>query len=161
VNKEIAKKAFSEAEKELREKQIDGLKRAIKKTLVRIDDVDKEIKDLQEEKKILKLDIEDLKEGRLDRIEERQTKDEHAGNVSVVKIVKEQTINHNYNYDYWHTPYEVTWTTIPAFTSNTIFCGASGTSTGNDCSSFTIDSSTAKNYSIGTYQIGSKIVHLR
>jgi len=160
MNQKIAQEAFELAEKELKEKQIDSLKETIKQTLIRIEEVEKEIKELQDEKKILKLDIDDLKEGRLDRIEERQKKDEKAKKVSLIKIVRETTVVNNF-YDYWHVPYTVTYypaaTTIPSF-GNTVYC----TTTSSSCSgSYTLDGSTAKNYSIGTYTIGDKVVHLR
>ena len=48
MNKEIAKKAFESAENELKEKQVSQLKRIVKKTLERIETVEKVIKELQE-----------------------------------------------------------------------------------------------------------------
>jgi len=178
MNKEIVKEAFQEAENDLKEKQVSQLKRIIKKTLERIETVDKVIKDLQEEKKILKLDIDDLKEGRLDRIEERQDKDPKAKKVSVAEVHKEI---HHHHYDRWTHPYTIIVTEIPYqpmlpqiwYTGNTgSGGGVFGTITDNtasanavtfsgDSSTFTLTNSAAKANVIGTYLIEDKTVHLR
>ena len=83
-NKEIAKEAFAQAEKEAREKQVTVVKKIVEKTLEKIDSVSKQIKELQEEKKILELDIDDLKAGKIDQICERQEKSNKAKNTSPV-----------------------------------------------------------------------------
>ena len=83
-DKEIVKAAFAAAQDEAREKQIGEVKKIVTKTLEKLDTVKKEIKEKQEEERILKMDIDDLKDGRLDRIAERQDKDPEAKKVSVV-----------------------------------------------------------------------------
>ena len=91
----IIKKAVESAEKEFennkKESKIKKIKEVVKKTLEQIESVDGRLKILQEEKKILKMDIDDLKAGRLDKIEERQFKSDTARHVSVF-IVKEKVI---------------------------------------------------------------------
>ena len=86
--KDIAKKAFAELEEEKTNKQVAEVKKIVTRTLEKLDGVKKEIKKLQDEEKVLKMDIDDLKEGRLDRISERQEKDPEAKKVSVVVIIK-------------------------------------------------------------------------
>jgi len=171
MNKEASKKAFREAEKELEEKQVEELKRVIKSTLLKIKDLDIKIDELQEEKKILKLDIEDFKEGRLDRIEERQKKDEKAQRISVVKVVKVKEVHHHH--DRWYSPYQITWAIPYNPFDNTVYCGAGssqtfGSTSGNSSadisfggSSFTLNNSLAHNNVAGTYLVSNKTVHLR
>ena len=179
MNKEIVKKAYSEAENSLQEKQKEQVKQIVLKTLERLDEVDKLIKDLEEERKILKLDIDDLKEGRLDRIEERQSKDEKSKKTSVVEVIKE--VHHIYN-DRWYQPYVVTIREFPTNLPLTVYGNCistnnsanaiSGTLTTTDFSgsvtqadtgyqTFTVNSSTIKNNVIGTYIVHDKTVHLR
>jgi len=172
MNKEACKKALREAENELEEKNIKELKRVIKSTLLRIKELDAEIKTKQEEKRILKLDIDDFKEGRLDRIEERQAKDKTAKKVAIVRVVKVKEIHHHH--DRWYNPYVVTWNTPYNPFDNTVYCGAgssqdltfssSGNSGGGSSfvgSSFTLTNSVAHDNVAGTYLVSDKPIHLR
>lgn len=188
--KDIAKRAFSEIEEEKTNKQVAEVKKIVTKTLEKLDTVKKEIKKLQDEEKVLKMDIDDLKEGRLDRISERQEKDPEAKKVSVVVIIKEKEIVREVSPWYW--PYQVIWQYVPpVYTSPTIMCnstvsmcnnaagltytsaggntswagdvtpvGSIGTSATLSCGD-TINCSVAKNATIGTYDIQGHIVHLR
>ena len=166
MNKEVVKQAYAEAEKEARDKQVAEVKLIIKKTLEKLSTIRKQIKDLQEEEKILKLDIDDIKDGHLDRIEERQRLDKKAKEVSVVTIIKELEVIREVNP--WYTPYKVIWSlpqTIPAY-NNGLFCttgsgnslGLTLTTSSNYCS---INSSVAKDGAIGAYDINGSIVNLR
>jgi len=175
MSKEEIKKAYELAQKELKEKRIGQVKELVKKTLERLSHLDEQISKLQEERKILKLDIDDLKAGRLDRIEERQSKDEKAKKTSVATIVKEKVVEHHHHYDnYWYYPYRVVWNPPLLPYDGTVYCTTGNASTtigGNavscnsintgGCSSFTLTSSVAKDFSIGTYNIDGDIVHLR
>jgi hypothetical protein len=133
--KEIAKLAFAEAEKEAKEKQVAEVKRIVVKTLEKLDAVKKDIKVLQEKERILKMDIDDLKEGRLDLIAERQEKDPEAKKVSVVLIIKEKEIIREKEYvpvpspSPWYFPYQVVWQVpyTPTYTSPTILCQSTTT----------------------------------
>ena len=160
MTKELAKKAFSEAEKSLREKQVDEVKQIVLKTLEKIETLKKEkekaqetVKDIEEKIKVLKMDIDDLKEGRLDRIEERQTKDEKAKETSVVIIIKEREVVREY--PYWHWPWRIYWTmpTIqpiqPDYTLTTSY--DTTTSVSPDSGSGYLTCSTAKWATAGTY----------
>ncbi len=180
MNKEVAKKAFEAAEKELEDKQIEKLKNVVKDTLRKIQDLDKEICKLEEERKILKLDIDDLKAGRLDKIEERQKVDSKAKQVSVIIVEKEV---HHYHGSPWYQPYVIHYVPYyppahnfpimygnnsqPAFFSSNAMVGlamdtdaVSATTTTDSNSVFMLNASTAKNYTTGTYDLGTKIVNL-
>jgi len=174
MEKKLVKDGFKAAEKTLKEKQVTEVKNIVTKTLEKLDEVDKEIKRLQLEKKILKMDIDDLKEGRLDRISERQDKDPKAKNVSVVLIIKETTVIKEVNP--WYQPYMVTWQ-APVYYPNNIMCASDGTAlvptdgynaTLTDSlnipastSELTITNSIAKDATIGTYNMSGHVVHLR
>lgn len=84
-------KGYELAEKELKQEKQDELKNKIKgivkDTLEKIDKIDKQEKELAEKKKVLKKDIDDLKAGRLDLIEERQKESQLARDTSVFKVV--------------------------------------------------------------------------
>lgn len=182
MKEDIVKKGYEQAEQELKEKQISEVKEIVKRTLERLAEVDKDIDKLQERKKYLKLDLEDLKEGRLDRIEERQEKDPKAKNYSLVIIIKEKVIERITSP--WYVPYHVTWvdTNLPGITwqQPTVYCGTTvdngsavtystscgSASFGCDCDNFVgfsqpINGSVARDFAPGTYQVGDKIVHLR
>jgi len=177
-DKEVVKQAFAEAEKEAREKQVGEVKRIVVKTLEKLEDVRKNLKKLQEEEKILKMDIDDLKDGRLDRISERQEKDPESKKVSVVLIIKEKEVIREVSPWYW--PYTVVWQQyIPQTLPGTItYCG-SGTSgnsgwggtsncllsTGDNiwasATASSITCSVAKDATVGAYAVGDHVVHLR
>ena len=182
--KEITKQAFAEAEKEAREKQVKEVKKIVTKTLEKLEDVRKELKELHEEEKILKMDIEDLREGKLDRIAERQEKDPDAKKVSVVVIIKEREVIRDYSP--WYFPYQVIWQVPyhPVYGDNTIMnykssgnlcndvvfnggvttCNAVMTTATNGCvgtTTPTINCSVAKDAVIGAYEVYGHVTHLR
>ncbi len=160
MNEKEIKSAYNSAEKELKEEKIKNLKEFIKRTLEKIDVLDTKIKELSEERKLLKMDISNLKEGRLDLIEERQRKDEKAKKTSVAEVVK--VVEHYHHYDYWYAPYKIVWIEpIPSIT-NPIYYGGPGDTTTitGDSNFFTITSSLAKDFSVGTYTINGHTVNL-
>lgn len=181
MNKDVAKKAYETAEKELEEQNVKKLKELVKLTLTKIADLDEQIDELQEEKKILKLDLEDLKEGHLDRIAERQEKDAKAKKVSVIIVEKE--IHHYHDYiNKWFEPYKIYPASSPAYpypaviySDNTLSTLAtnnmlpfsslcnSGTTSNSivEDVSFTVNSSLVKDNVAGTYNTGKKIIHFR
>lgn len=176
TNKEVAKEAFVQLEKEQKEKQVAEVKAIVRQTLEKLDIIKKDIKKLQDKKKILELDIEDLKEGKLDRIADRQAIDPEARKVSVVVIVKEKEVIREIGPWYW--PYQVIWqepVKIPAntpwFETTNIVCDeiskilpysmSSGVNELTfDCGP-TINCSVAKDAAIGSYNIDGNIIHLR
>ena len=168
---ESAKKAFELAEKELEDKKIEKLKDVVKDTLHKIKDLDKQIDELESERKILKLDIDDLKAGRLDRIEERQKVDKKAKRVSVIIVEKEV---HHHHYTPWQQPYVIHYVPYYPPVINPVYCdnftttggqsatlGLAVSATSNYGSVFSLNATTAKNYTIGTYAIGDKTVYLQ
>lgn len=165
MKKEIVKKGFDEAQNSLREKQVEEVKKIVLKTLEKIDTLkgnkkkkQAEVKEIDEQIKILESDIEDLKVGRIDRIVERQEKDEKAREVSVVVIIKEKEIIR----EPWFQPYVVVekWNHQPYIDPNIVWCGS--TNNGNSALySNTINCSVAKFGTIGTYDVNGTIVNLR
>ena len=99
------KNAFALAEKEQEEKKIKQLKEIILKTLEKLEQKQHEQKALIKEIQILKADVKDFKEGRLDRVKERVEKDPLARKVSVVSIGKKDVDTSSYQH--WNVPYVV------------------------------------------------------
>ena len=173
TSKEIAKQAFADVEKEAKEKQVAEVKAIVRQTLEKLDGIRKDIKKLQDKKKILELDIEDLKEGKLDRIADRQAIDPEAKKVSVVVIIKEKEVVREVGPWYW--PYQVIWqepvripintpwfgttNAIGNFTNNLSYSMSSGSNTFG-CGP-AINCSVAKDAAIGAYEVSGNIVHLR
>jgi len=164
MTKDIVKEGFALAEDEGRKKQVEEVKKIVLKTLEKIDEKSKYRKELDEEIRLLKMDIDDLKEGKLDRIVERQEKDEKAKKTSVVIIIKEKEVIREYNPWYW--PYRIQWQpydTTPAFcSSGTNSINIYGGSTSSTCMTLpTINCSVAKDSVTGTYSVNDAVVHLR
>ena len=164
MTKEQTKKALDMAKKEVQEEAIKALKEVIKTTIKKRESLITRKKDLLEKISILDKDLADLKEGRLDRIEDRQKKDPFAKSISVVGIerrVEEHHHHHRYIDDRWYWPYQVTWQ-YPVCTPGTgQFLSTQYTSTtgvtdatyGNFCASFEINNSIAKDNAQGAYDI--------
>lgn len=83
---EINKEAYKQAEKELLEKRVNEVKGFILETLEKIERKKKEKAKIEEELRVLKLDIEDMKNGKFDKIEERIEKSSVARGVSIVVV---------------------------------------------------------------------------
>ena len=168
VEKKDVKKGYELAEKELKEKQIEEVKNIVKATLEKIEALKDRKKDIEQEIKILKLDLENFKDGRLDLVEERQKKDKKASEVSVVKVIKE--VEHHY-YDRWYEPYKIYWypstiTVQQDFTSDgTFYCNGTDTASiansTNSGSWTTINCSIAKYASPGAYSVAGSITNFR
>lgn len=181
MTENIVKEGLELAEKEAREKAVQEVKRIAQKTLERIESIEKEIdkakedvKKLEDQKKILRMDIDDLREGKLDRIAERQDKDPEAKKISVVLIIKEKTIIREISPWYW--PYTVIWQkpyvpSIPIYTSPTIYSDnvdgnsncllSNGTVFKATYDNSVINCSVAKDATVGAYDVSGHIVHLR
>ncbi len=98
-----------EEERIKKEKEISKIKNVVKAHLQKIDFLDEQIRKLQEEKAVVKSDLEDLKAGRLDKIEERQKTDPTIKEKSIIII---ERIVEKYIPDYpWRSPYDITWNT--------------------------------------------------
>ena len=155
------KEAYNFAQKEIEKEKQEALRLKVKdivrSTLEKIDKIDKEEKELAEKKKILKKDIDDLKAGRLDLIEERQKESELARNTSVFKVILKEihyppqcniyTITPSYSYD------------SNAFGNLTTTClSTSGVTT--NCEASTITGWATSNCVSGTYNIDGIIKYL-
>lgn len=79
----ISKKALELAEQELLNQRVEEIKGYITKTLQNIEFKKKEKERIEEELRVLKLDLEDLRSGKFDKIEERIQKSPVARNLSL------------------------------------------------------------------------------
>lgn len=118
-NREAAEEAVKQVEKELKDKKVAEIKKLILATLEMGEVLKKRIAEDQEALKILELDLKDLKEGRLDRIEERQKIMPKAKEISVIHVERIVEEHHHHHHDYtpvvipvvkenhWYDPYRV------------------------------------------------------
>lgn len=178
------KKAYEDAQKDLREKQINEVKAIVMKTLEKIEalkkakeEKKKELQEIEKKEKLLKLDIDDLKEGRLDRMQERQEKDPEAKKISVVLIIKEKEtiVERERPTPWWYWPYQVTWNQyVDAYSTKYLLTNTNsnnmhtltygGNSDIYDCcvnNAVSLNGSIAKDNAIGTYVVYGNTVHLR
>ncbi len=81
--KDINKEAYEQAEKELLEGRVEKVKGYILLTLQKIEAKKEEKQRIDEELRVLKLDLDDLRKGNFKKIEERQEKSKTAKRVSV------------------------------------------------------------------------------
>lgn len=154
MTKEIIKQGFDAAEKEHQEEEVRKIKQIVQQHLEKIAFHQKEANKHQETAKFLRKDLDDLKAGRLDRIEERQEKDEKAREVRVV-IVKR--IEHEYlPLQPWRCPWEVISVnpSLAYGSNNTLTLSATGANTvttlGSNFSAFTS----------GSYAVDGNIINL-
>lgn len=82
----INKEAFKQAEEQLLKERVEKVKGYILETLRKIESKKKDKENLDEQLRILKMDLEDLRNGRFEKIEERIEKSKVARLVSVVPI---------------------------------------------------------------------------
>lgn len=121
------KSAVISAEKEIEEKNIERIKLIAKSYLEKINEKTKERSKLDSEIKDLKKDLDDLKSGRLDKIEERQALDPAAKGHSLVIIKK--VVEHYYPTKPWYSQYEIVIPQNPYYYSSPT--GTITTSTGS------------------------------
>ena len=148
-NRDTARRAYTEAEKEMREKQITAVKELVLLTLEKLESEKKSRDTATANIRILQKDLEDMKAGRLDRIEERQKKDIKAKAVSVA-VIDRVIMKEEHHHDHyiiepqrWYEPW------------NVVYCaGASATSS----PSITLNNSVAADYTGGAYTLSSGIV---
>lgn len=176
----IIKKAFADAEKEQQEVEVSRIKGIVKDYLVKIKDKNEKKDKLDKEIKILKKDLDDLKAGRLDKIEERQQADEEARNISIIIV---ERVREHYTPAYpWSCPYTIRYNTAPLNWSSTTgtqlgsLGGSFTTTTGGyvtttagvsalsvnpaTTASFTLVGTSAQNFVGGTYNVGGSIINL-
>ena len=91
--------------KEMKQKQISIIKEAVQLTFEKLEEVEKQKNILQDSIKILKHDLFDLKDGRLDRILERQNLNEETKSISVIAVTKPAN-GTSANVSPWYEEYE-------------------------------------------------------
>ncbi len=152
--KKMAELAEKELKEEERKKQFKVIKEAIKGELEKLEEKKKQRRKLDEEIKIHKQNIDNIREGRLDLIEERQRKDEKAKEISTIIIEREKIVEKPYPvypyipYKSWYEPYKIWYTPL-----------TTGDYTGDVNTDYTfsttINCSVAKDASPGTYELNS------
>jgi len=163
--KDLAGIAEKELQEEKEQKEIALVKRAIKQTLEEIRKKEKERNKLNKEIKILKQDIDNIRAGRLDLIEERQSKDDEAKRTSIIEIIKEKEVHHHHYHDRWYEPYRITFKYPDYWISNNITTeitdvdcsvttsGSTWTMATGNISTYSVTNSVAKNAVAGTYKL--------
>lgn len=85
---EDSKGSLSKVKEDIKAKQVAVIKAAVKETFVQIELLEKGKNDIQNRIKILKHDLFDLKDGRLDRVVERQGMNDEAKTISAFAVTK-------------------------------------------------------------------------
>ena len=184
---DLAEKEIEEQKKKEHEKQVAEVKEIVKKTLLELENLKEQESSVKEKIKILKLDLDDLKAGKLERIKERQDKDPLAKKVSIIIIKEKETIREKEVPSPWYQPYTITWNTNTyPLDGNTVYCDNGTTYTDNsaaltmnckttdlnlvDCSYntsvpkvavFKLNNSVVKDNAIGTDKVAKKTIHFR
>lgn len=160
MTSDIVKEGVKLAEEELRKEEVTRIKDVVKATLEKLHQKEIQKHGLEEEIKILRKDVEDLKEGRIDRIKERQEVDSKAKDVSVI-IIKEKIIERQV--PTWYYPWiieikreYVPWIPWPYFT---VTNSGNATITGGSTSSAVATSSNATSSSI-SFTTNNSMAHL-
>lgn len=156
MTQELVKEAVKLAEQELRDEEKTRIKDVVKMILEKLRKKEIEKHEIDEEIKILRKDLEDMKEGRIDRIKERQDIDAKARDVSVI-IIKEKMIEKQVPLWYYPWVIEIKPQYVPYMPMFTVCGNATATSsnvfTGNSSLTFTSTNSNAHLYTSGTYQL--------
>jgi hypothetical protein len=137
TQKDIVATALEQVEKEKQEAEISKIKGIVKAYLEKILNKKEQIKELNKELKEMEADLDDLKMGRLDKIEERQRIDpNHKANT----LIFVRKVEAEYNpYQPWRSPWIIEWLNT-AYNSNGINYGVAEdlmTSTGTMFQNFT------------------------
>lgn len=149
--KDNIKKAFESAEQEIQEKEIAHYKGIIKDLLQRKKDKEKQKEELDNDIKLIKQDLEDLKAGRLDKIKERHDITPEATKISPINV----TIINNQTFPTqpWRWVYAVN-TTPAIYHTDGIYSLGSVTTTASSTNTLYLSGSTAGTFAGGTYDLG-------
>lgn len=167
MNKDIIKKAFADAEKEQQEQEIKQIKDIVQKHLDEIERLSKNKKEVEERIKVHREILDDLKAGRLDKIEEYLEKDEHARSIALIIVKK---VEREYIPMYpWRSPWTIEWANpfhnypqmiygngLSATTSG----GALGSNLTGASAGLTATGTSFANFTSGTYTVGAKTINL-
>lgn len=175
MDKDTIKKGVELAEKELQEQQISEVKNIVKDYLEEIEEVKKEKEKLDKKLSTLKKDLDDIKSGRLDKIEERHKLDPEAKKISIIYVQPIQIFPTTpwrsiYEIHYANHHYQPTLTTTTANGNYYVTAGTSGsgivtlasTSSLNTSAhnAFNLSGTTFQNFAGGTYNVGGRIINL-
>ncbi|MAH45450.1 hypothetical protein CMI37_06455 [Candidatus Pacearchaeota archaeon] len=86
TKKDLNKEAFKEAEKELMESKVDEIKEVMKSILQAIQTKTEEKAQAEESLRLLKLDMADLKDGKLEKIKQRHAQTKKAPDFDLEKL---------------------------------------------------------------------------
>ena len=156
--------AIKELSKEKQEAEIKKIKDIVQRYLEKIDTKKKEVKESQEELRALEKDLDDLKDGRLDKIEERQGKDVVHDRVKIIEVHRIET--QYIPMQPWRSPWEITYyypTGTYCFStgSTTLGLGSVTTTTSGNCLGATQTTGvTFQNFASGNYQVGGNSINL-
>lgn len=173
--KDLIKQGVDLAEKEIQEKQINEIKRIVKDYLEEIESVKKDKEKLDKKLLTLKKDLDDIKSGRLDKIEERHKVDPECKKISLIQLVPIQL----FPTTPWKSIYEIQllnhWdggygTVTLGNNCNTVYT-TTGTNTLTSYSDTTvtltnssnligISGTNFQNFASGSYDINGKIIFL-
>lgn len=157
MEKDIINKGFAEAKKQQQENEVSKIKEIVLKHLEKIKYHEEQAKEHGEKVKLLKKDLDDLKAGRLDRIEERHEKDPKAREVRQIEVHK--IVEHYQPLSPWYSPFYVTWP--PVYQSSiTISSGTIATATTSGSNAVQLTGSTCQNFVGGTYSVGNNTINL-
>ena len=150
--KKAVSDALKESEKEKQESEIKKIKDIVKSYLEKITEKEKAKTEIAKEIQVLKDDLNDLKAGRLDKIEEKQGKDKaHDGFTLVIikRIEKEYVPMYP-----WKSPWVIERKVPFVDISNT------GINWGTNSTIFTSTGVSFQNFTSGTYDINGTIINL-
>ena len=161
TNKEIVADAIKEISKEKQEAEIKKIKDIVRTYLEKIQQKKEKEDEVRKERLALEKDLDDLKAGRLDKIEERQGKDPIHDKVTIIEIHR---IEKEYiPYQPWRSPWYVEikpigqWG-VPYYATCT---GNAGSITLQaQCSSVQTTGAQWQNFVGGNYQVGSNNINL-
>lgn len=160
MEKDLVKKAFDEASKDIEKEKREKIKKIILETLKKREELKEDVAISQKKIKLLTKDLEDFKQGRLDLIEERQKVDKLAKKTSVVRIEK---IIHEHHYEKpWYEPFRI----YPCMTyeyTDTTFGGVDSSTCALDLvsdNSMSIAGTDFHNNFSGSYNISGLIINL-
>src|ERR1035437_6385627 len=97
------KNAVKLAEKELQEQEIDKIKHIVKDYLIEISEKEKEKDILVKKISLLKKDLDNFKQGRLDLIAERQKIEQFSPKIVIIEKIVEKFLPMNP----WYAPYHI------------------------------------------------------
>ena len=159
TQKDIVATALEQVEKEKQEAEISKIKGIVKAYLEKILNKKEVIKEAQKELKELEADLDDLKAGRLDKIEERQEKDPTHNAITIIFVRK--VIGDFLPYYPWRSPYIIEWKDTSAVSGTTCgWAGYSTTATSDGLFNLTTTGTMFQNFSGGTYSVNGQVFNL-